>query len=121
MNTKCHWSQPLYIKGKMMNVNQVVEALKSKGFVLDEVKEIANANQVVFTNGSKVNVYHSGKVVVAGKEQELVKGILGLSPNGISSAQSTYQTKGQNQNNRATCKFNQAAKPISSKLNFLTF
>lgn len=83
-----------------MNVDQVVKILTSKGFVLDEVKEIANANQIVFTNGSKVNVFNSGKVVAAGKEQELVKGILGLSPNGTSSAQSTYQAKGQNQNNK---------------------
>ncbi len=86
-----------------MNVDQVIEALKGNGFVLDEVRDIANAKQVVFTNGSKVNVFHSGKVVAAGKEQELVKEILGLSPASAKSAATIYQAssaQGKNENNK---------------------
>ncbi|HFD32915.1 MAG TPA: DNA-binding protein [Gammaproteobacteria bacterium] len=83
-----------------MDTDKVIEALTSEGFVVDEVKEIANAQQVVFTNGSKVNVFHSGKVVAAGKEQELVKGILGLSPGKSLPPKVAYQAKGKNENNK---------------------
>lgn len=83
-----------------MKVDQVIKALTDEGFIVDEIKDIANAQQVAFTNGSKVNVFFSGKVVAAGKEQELVKSILGLSPGQPKPAGPSCPAKGKNHNNK---------------------
>ncbi len=69
-----------------MKAEDVIKILTKHGFVVDETKEIAHAQQIKFTNGSLVNVYNTGKIVAAGKEQELVKNLLGLSPSGTNQA-----------------------------------
>ncbi|UQB43520.1 nucleotide-binding protein [Thiomicrospira microaerophila] len=50
--------------------------------MVDEIKPIGYGQQIKFTNGSSVNIYDSGKIVVGGKEQENVKAMLGLNPGG---------------------------------------
>lgn len=63
-----------------MNLEKVQEILVANGYMVDEIKAIAHGQQIKFTNGSSVNVYDSGKIVVGGKEQENVKVLLGLNP-----------------------------------------
>jgi predicted nucleotide-binding protein len=63
-----------------VNLDAVKEILISSGYMVDEIKPISYGQQVKFTNGSLVNVYDSGKIVVGGKEQENVKALLGLVP-----------------------------------------
>ncbi|MCH7374369.1 nucleotide-binding protein [Aeromonas sp. MR19] len=65
-----------------MNLEKVQEILVAKGYMVDEIKSIGYGQQIKFTNGSSVNVYDSGKIVVGGKEQENVKALLGLTPGG---------------------------------------
>ncbi|MBP1473300.1 nucleotide-binding protein [Frateuria sp. MAH-13] len=62
-----------------MDLKQVCELLQRNGFLLDEVKGIGYGQQARFTNGTTVNVYDSGKIVVGGKDQEGAKRLLGLS------------------------------------------
>lgn len=63
-----------------MNLEKVQEILVANGYMVDEIKAIGYGQQIKFTNGSSVNVYDSGKIVVGGKEQENVKALLGLNP-----------------------------------------
>lgn len=65
-----------------MNLEKVQEILVASGYMVDEIKAIGYGQQIKFTNGSSVNVYDSGKIVVGGKEQENVKALLGLNPGG---------------------------------------
>lgn len=65
-----------------VNLEKVQEILVANGYMIDEIKAIGYGQQVKFTNGSSVNVYDSGKVVVGGKDQDKVKGLLGLAPGG---------------------------------------
>jgi len=65
-----------------MNLEKVQEILVANGYMVDEIKSIGYGQQIKFTNGSSVNVYDSGKLVVGGKEQENVKALLGLNPGG---------------------------------------
>ena len=65
-----------------MNLEKVQEILVANGYMVDEIKPIGYGQQIKFTNGSSVNVYDSGKIVVGGKEQEHVKALLGLNPGG---------------------------------------
>lgn len=65
-----------------MNLEKVQEILVANGYMVDEIKPIGYGQQIKFTNGSSVNVYDSGKIVVGGKEQENVKALLGLNPGG---------------------------------------
>lgn len=65
-----------------MNLEKVREILVANGYMVDEIKAIGYGQQIKFTNGSSVNVYDSGKLVVGGKEQENVKALLGLVPGG---------------------------------------
>lgn len=59
---------------------QVLAKLTANGFVEDGEKPIQNGVQVRFSNGSIVNVFDSGSVTPGGKQQDLVKAILGLEP-----------------------------------------
>lgn len=65
-----------------MNVEQVRAILTQNGFVVDREKPINYGNQIRFTNGSIVNVFGSGKITPQGKDQDLVKNLLGLNPGG---------------------------------------
>jgi len=65
-----------------VNLEKVQEILVTNGYMVDEIKAIGYGQQIKFTNGSLVNVYDSGKIVVGGKEQENVKALLGLNTGG---------------------------------------
>lgn len=65
-----------------MNLEKIQEILVANGYMVDEIKAISYGQQIKFTNGSSVNVYDSGKIVVGGKEQDNVKALLGLNPGG---------------------------------------
>jgi len=65
-----------------VNLEQVQGILTGNGYMVDEIKPIGYGQQIKFTNGSTVNVYDSGKIVVGGKDQENVKALLGLLPGG---------------------------------------
>ncbi|BBP44655.1 hypothetical protein THMIRHAS_00280 [Thiosulfatimonas sediminis] len=65
-----------------MDLEKVQEILVANGYMVDEIKAIGYGQQIKFTNGSSVNVYDSGKIVVGGKEQDNVKALLGLNPGG---------------------------------------
>ena len=79
-----------------MTKDQVLAALKAKGFVPDSEKPIQYGVQLRFTNGSLVSVFDSGAITPQGKDVELVKQILGLEPskNGGAVAQPLVQPKG---------------------------
>jgi predicted nucleotide-binding protein len=63
-----------------VNKDQVLAILTGKGFVLDSEKALPYGVQVRFTNGSLVSIFDSGAVTPQGKDTELVKELLGLSP-----------------------------------------
>lgn len=63
-----------------MTKDQVLEALKAKGFVLDGEKAIQYGVQLRFTNGSLVSVFDKGTVTPQGKDVDVVKQVLGLDP-----------------------------------------
>lgn len=63
-----------------MKSDQVKDILDTNGFVLDEEKEIQYGVQLKFTNGSIVNVFDKGTVTPQGKDPDLVKQLLGLTP-----------------------------------------
>ena len=80
-----------------MTIQDIKNILESKGFKLSEENEIQHGKQLKFTNGSIVNVFNSGKITPQGKDQELVKEILGLNPGKTSSLSSS---NGLNPNNK---------------------
>ncbi len=61
----------------MLSVEQIKELMATAGFQLVEEKEIAHGIQLRFSNGSTVSLYSSGKINIQGKDQDLVKGVLG--------------------------------------------
>lgn len=65
-----------------MNLERLQEIFVANGYMVDEIRAIGYGQQIKLTNGSSVNVYDSGKIVVGGKEQENVKALLGLNPGG---------------------------------------
>lgn len=79
-----------------LNLEQVQEILNSNGYLVDEIKPIGYGQQIKFTNGSSVNVYDSGKIVVGGKNQEGVKALLGLEPGAKPAAQQSGIVIGNN-------------------------
>ena len=83
-------------RGALVTKDQVLAALKAKGFVPDSEKPIQYGVQLRFTNGSLVSVFDSGAITPQGKDVELVKQILGLEPgkNGGAVAQPLVQPKG---------------------------
>lgn len=60
-----------------MKKEEVLEILIPKGFILDKEISIPYGVQLVFRNGSKVSVYHTGKVNPQGKYIDLVNELLG--------------------------------------------
>lgn len=78
-----------------MNADQVKELLYAEGIGFEEEKAIAHGIQLKFSNGTLVNVFDSGSVSVQGKEQERVKGILG-----IANASKSSGAKGVVRNNK---------------------
>ena len=83
-------------RGALVTKDQVLAALKAKGFVPDSEKPIQYGVQLRFTNGSLVSIFDSGAITPQGKDVELVKQILGLEPgkNGGAVAQPLVQPKG---------------------------
>lgn len=77
-----------------MKVERVQELLLANGLMLDEIKAIGYGQQLKFTNGSTVNVYDSGKIVVGGKDQETTKALLGMNPEAQPKAKSLVGTAG---------------------------
>lgn len=79
-----------------MKSDQVKDILSTNGFVLDEEKEIQYGVQLKFTNGSIVNVFDNGTVTPQGKDADLVKQLLGLTPGKGTTPVSPVVTAGSN-------------------------
>lgn len=79
-----------------MKSDQVKDILGTNGFVLDEEKEIQYGVQLKFTNGSIVNVFDKGTVTPQGKDVDLVKQLLGLTPGKGTTPLSPAVTAGSN-------------------------
>lgn len=85
----------------MLSVEQIKELMATAGFQLVEEKEIAHGIQLRFSNGSTVSVYSSGKINIQGKDQDLVKGVLGQPAPAIAQCVQLIQVaNGQAQKNR---------------------
>lgn len=72
-----------------MHIDKVREILTANGFVMDDEREINYGRQLRFSNGAIVNVFESGKITPQGKDQQLVKELLGLAPRGSAPASPT--------------------------------
>lgn len=79
-----------------MKSEQVKDILGTNGFVLDEEKEIPYGVQLKFTNGSIVNVFDKGTVTPQGKDVDLVKQLLGLTPGKGTASVSSAVAAGSN-------------------------
>jgi len=79
-----------------LKIEQVQEKMTGNGYVVDEIKTISYGKQIKLTNGSNVNVYDSGKIVVGGKDQDGVRALLGLEPGAKPPAQQAGIVKGNN-------------------------
>jgi len=82
-----------------MTTQNIITTLESNGFILSEENEIQHGTQIKFTNGSIINVFNSGKITPQGKEQDLVKSLLGLNP-GEKSRTISKSVQGTNHNNK---------------------
>jgi len=82
-----------------MTTQNIITTLESNGFILSEENEIQHGTQIKFTNGSIINVFNSGKITPQGKEQDLVKSLLGLNP-GEKSRTISKSIQGTNHNNK---------------------
>jgi len=60
-----------------MKKEEVLTILEDKGFVLDKEKSFDHGVQLVFRNGAKVSVYHTGSVNPQGKHVNTVNELLG--------------------------------------------
>lgn len=60
-----------------MTENEVLSILVNNGFVLDKKISIDYGVQLVFRNGAKVSVYHTGNVNLQGKHVDTVNELLG--------------------------------------------
>lgn len=63
-----------------MTKDQVLATLASRGFVFDSEKPIQYGVQLRFTNGSLVSVFDSGSITPQGRDVDLVRDLLGLTP-----------------------------------------
>lgn len=55
---------------KKWNLDELNAALASHGLVISEIKDIQHGKQLCLSEGTKVNWYSSGKVVVQGKDSD---------------------------------------------------
>lgn len=84
----------------MLTVEQIKELMATAGFQPVEEKEIAHGTQLRFSNGAMVSLYSSGKLNIQGKDQELVKGILGQPVPAMPQGIQVPVANGQAQKNR---------------------
>jgi len=83
-----------------VTISDIKTILEKNGFKLSEENDIQHGKQLKFTNGSIVNIFNSGKITPQGKEQELVKSLLGLNPGTSKRIVSHQAVQGENHNNK---------------------